>query len=141
MLQLRPYPPVTFLLLLLLMLPFGCMNQPPTAPVGDDPAATDPLDNRVGSGTARVSGSVRSAHAEEPLPLGGVRITAGDAVSYSNADGSFVLLGVPAGTPQLFVDASLLRTGDGHYGQFLTPLALVENDLLMPKEDLIMTGL
>ncbi len=119
--------PMLLLAVPLLILPGGCNYRPPGD--GDqDPPATDPLADRVGGGTVRVTGTVRSADLDEPLPLGGVRLAAGDAVSHSNVDGSFVLLGVGAGSQQLLVDGSELLAGDGHYGEVVIALNLVEQE-------------
>lgn len=112
---------------LLLLVPWtGCNSNPVSVPDDNDPSANEPLDKRSGSGTALVSGVVESADALNPLPLGGVRISLGDAFAHTNVDGSFELQGVPAGRQVLDVDGRASRTGDGHYGQFRVEMLLAE---------------
>ncbi len=109
-----------------LVLFWGCVQTVPT-----DPVAEDPLADRPGSGTATVSGVVLSAEGETPLPLGGVRLSLGDAVAFSNVDGTFSLTGVRAGPQKFLVDGSTAQSGDGAYGQFATRLVLVEEQVLV----------
>ena len=103
----------------LMLLVVGLAGCGATSDVPDgDPDADQPLVDQVGSGTARVEGVVRSVHGEEALPLGGVAVVLGDAVTHSNVDGTFTLLGVPSGRQALLVDGETVAAGDGHYGQF-----------------------
>ena len=105
------------------IVPVGCTDGSSVVPTdGGEDAPGFPLKNTPGSGSARISGRVRSADSDDSVPLGGVRLALGDAVSFSNADGSFDLLAVPAGSQPFFVDAGDLTTGDGKYGQFKTTL-------------------
>ena len=105
------------------IVPVGCTDGSSVVPTdGGEDAPGFPLKNTPGSGSARISGRVRSADSDDSVPLGGVRLVLGDAVSFSNADGSFDLLAVPAGSQPFFVDAGDLTTGDGKYGQFKTTL-------------------
>ncbi len=96
-------------------------NAPPPAPV-------DPLAARPGTGTAQLIGVVKSAEGETPLPLGGVRLSLGDAQAYSNVDGSFTLSNVPAGPQPFAADGSGVQAGDGKYAQFFTSLNLAEEE-------------
>jgi len=106
-----------------------------TGAVTDDPAGQT-LTDHAGSGAARISGVVRSAHGAtnasgeeaEPLPVGGVLLTMGDAVTHSNLDGSFALLGVPAGKQRLTVDGNPAAAGDGYFGQFVVDLLITEGE-------------
>jgi len=94
-----------------------------TEPPVDDPSAGHP-----GAGTAQLSGVIQSAEGDPPLPLGGVRVTFGDAAAISNVDGSFTLAEVSAGSHELFFDGSALVSGDGSYGQFKTSFTLAEEE-------------
>ncbi|MBI4716923.1 MAG: hypothetical protein HY763_03895 [Planctomycetes bacterium] len=111
---------------LLWLMTGGCLLGPAPAPT-DEPA-TDPLADVAGSGTARLRGVVQSADADSGFPLGGVRLQVGDAVAFTNVDGTFNVVGAPAGRQRLFVDGSALLTADGHYGQFATTLELGEEE-------------
>ncbi|MFH1109145.1 MAG: hypothetical protein V1790_08135 [Planctomycetota bacterium] len=95
---------------------------------GPPPAPVDPLAARPGTGTAQLIGVVRSAEGETPLPLGGVRLSLGDAQAYSNVDGSFMLSNVPAGPQPFAADGSGVQAGDGKYAQFFTSLNLAEEE-------------
>lgn len=101
----------------------ACSNNPADPGPSDDPAGS-PLDPRIGTGTARVTGVVRSADATEPFPVGGVRVTLGDATTYTNIDGTFHLQGVQSGTRTLFVDGLHVQSGDGQFGQFAIQLPI-----------------
>ncbi len=103
----------------------ACVTTAPSEPPPEDPFA-----DRPGTGTATVSGFVESAEGETPLPLGGVKLSLGDAVAFSNVDGSFTLTGVRAGSQQFMVDGTAAQAGDGAYGQFATALTLVEEQEL-----------
>jgi hypothetical protein len=75
-----------------------------------------------------MSGVVRSAEGETPLPLGGVRLSLGDAQTYSNVDGSFTLTKVLAGRRPFVVDGADVQSGDGKYARFVTALDLAEEE-------------
>ena len=113
----------------------GCNSfAPPEPPPNPDDPAGQSFDDRIGSGTARVTGTVRSADLDEPLPLGGVRLTLGDASAVSNIDGTFLLLGVEGGVKKLVVDASELRAGDGRFGRFVGSLDVASgSDLFIER--------
>jgi len=102
----------------------GCTITP------SQPPAEDPFADHPGSGTATVSGFVKSAEGETPLPLGGVKLSLGDAVAFSNVDGSFTLTTVQAGPQPFIVDGTTAKSGDGAYGQFATTLSLNEEQVL-----------
>jgi hypothetical protein len=95
---------------------------------GPPPEPVDPLAARPGTGTAQLIGVVKSAEGETPLPLGGVRLSLGDAQAYSNVDGSFTLSNVPAGPQPFAADGSGVQAGDGKYAQFFTSLNLAEEE-------------
>ena len=122
----------TSLLLCLAMLAVGsicgCDALSPADDPNDDPPATDPLNDQVGSGTGQIVGKVMSADDADPIPLGGTRLQAGDAVTHANVDGSFALIGVPAGEVSLLVDGGALQARDGSYGQFRVTLDLAEQE-------------
>jgi len=101
---------------------------PPEPESGDTDDTTGQLADRVGSGSARLTGVVQSAAADDPLPLGGVLVVLGDAAAVSRVDGSFELAGVPAGEQLFIVDGSHVRTGDGQYGQFVTSLPVADGE-------------
>lgn len=119
-------------LLTIALLPLaGCGVDPGgTDDPGDDPAGM-PLEDQVGSGSARVTGWVLSSSGENPLPIGGVTLVLGDAVSHSNVDGSFILLGVPDGRQPFRVDGNDVVAGDGFYGQFASELAVTAGEDLV----------
>ena len=120
---------VTLLFVVLLPLA-GCGVNPGGDDPNDDPAG-QPLEDAVGSGTARVTGKVLSTSGENPLPIGGAVLVLGDAVSHSNVDGSFVLLGVPAGRQAFRVDGNEVVAGDGFYGQFASELIVTGGEDLV----------
>ena len=118
-------------LLFVALMPLGgCGVNPGGDDPNDDPSG-QPLADAVGSGTARVTGKVLSTSGESPLPIGGAVLVLGDAVSHSNVDGSFVLLGVPAGRQAFRVDGNGVVAGDGFYGQFASELVITGGEDLV----------
>jgi hypothetical protein len=117
----RAYARLPLILLPLLSLAVASCGNLPTPPAGDSDGTADrPTDNQIGSGEALVTGVVRAAEGDQPLPVGGARILLGDAAAVSNVDGSFVLFGVPSGRQTFVIDGSALQTGDGHYARIVS---------------------
>ncbi len=114
--------------LLTLALVVGCDVAPNGNSGGDNGTDPDSATGQVGSGTARVSGTIRSADVEDDIPLAGVRVELGDAWTLSSVDGTFELLNTLDGTQTLLCDGTAVGTDEGHYGQFATAMELTEHE-------------
>lgn len=70
----------------------------------------------LAKGTTALIGQVRQI---DEKPVANVNVSVGDIKTHTNAQGVFVLTGVPAGRQELFVDGRPASHGDMIYGRFL----------------------
>ncbi|MBB3226231.1 RHS repeat-associated protein [Luteibacter sp. Sphag1AF] len=76
-----------------------------------------------------VSGQVRLV---DGRPMAGARISAGKASTFTMADGTFLLSGVPVGDATLFVDGSSANDASHRYGQFEVSVNVVTGGTTLP---------
>ncbi|WP_284616233.1 RHS repeat-associated core domain-containing protein [Aquabacterium humicola] len=93
---------------------------------------------KAGAGVTAVAGSVKRVNGQ---PLAGVALAIGDSRTVSDAQGRFLLTGVPAGDQTLVIEGSTANRPNAFYGSYLRHVALKAGETLLLDEPIYLTKL